>query len=347
MGVLFSVVMPVYNRAKYLRQAVDSVLSQTYRNFELIAVDDGSTDGSLEVLYSYGNRIQVIRQKNSGPEVARNAGVSASRGEYIALLDSDDFFFPRTLETYDRVIRAFGAPPLIVGAELYYKDGTPISIRTPPPGPVEVLKYPDCLSKTVSLSIMSSLYVIQKSTYEEIGGFRNSDSETWWGDITDFVLKLATHGPFLLIRAPLTAGYRIHDANSTKSLRSHADGLLGVVRAERQGLYPGGSQRRWDRYALIGGISAQWAVSYCWRGGERKAALRLLFGAAPMVFAAVVKRLLRPFQKPAATIVLREERSSVNTPAESPGPANDEAPARDVSPPPEAEAMQYFSDGQR
>ena len=68
---------------------------------------------------------------------------------------------------------------------------------------------------------------------------------------------------FVLIRAPLTAAYRIHESNSTKSLRSHADGLLGVVRAERQGFYPGGAERRWDRYALIGGISAQWAVSDC------------------------------------------------------------------------------------
>jgi glycosyltransferase involved in cell wall biosynthesis len=316
MGVRFSVVMPVYNREKYLRQAIDSVLSQTFTDYELIAVDDGSSDGSLDVLKSYGNRIRVIQQRNSGPEVARNTGAAVARGEYIALLDSDDFFFPTTLETYDRVIRAFDSPPVIVGSQLYYGDGTPIPVQPPSNGPIEALKYNDILSKDVSLSIMCSLYVIRKSVYDEIGGFRNSDSQTWWGDITDFVLRLGTHGPFIIIRSPHTAAYRIHETNSTKSARAHAHGLLELAGNERQGLYPGGRRRRWDRYALLGGISAHWAVSYCWRAGERKAAVRLLFGTAPMVFAAVVKRFLRLFQEPTPLIVLPEEQSQTNSPLE-------------------------------
>ena len=74
MSVRFSVVIPVYNRARFLREAIDSVLSQTFTNFEVIAVDDGSTDESLEILKSYGSRITVIQQANQGPEIARNAG---------------------------------------------------------------------------------------------------------------------------------------------------------------------------------------------------------------------------------------------------------------------------------
>ena len=107
----FSVVMPVYNRAKYLRQAIDSVLSQTFTDYELIAVDDGSTDDSPEILKSYGNRITVVRQPNQGPEVARNTGAALAQGEYLAFLDSDDIFSPHVLETYDRIIRAFDSPP--------------------------------------------------------------------------------------------------------------------------------------------------------------------------------------------------------------------------------------------
>jgi hypothetical protein len=177
---------------------------------------------------------------------------------------------------------------------------------------VEVLEFKDCLSKTVSLSIMTSLYVVRKSAYEGIGGFRKSNSQTWWGDITDFVMKLATHSPFLMVRSPQTTAYRIHEDNSTKSLRAHADGLLGVARSEREGVYPGGPGRRWERYALIGGISAQWAIAYCWRGGERKAALKLLFGAAPMVAAAVWKRFWRQFQEPTPVIFLPEEEPVAN-----------------------------------
>lgn len=310
MSVRFSIVMPVYNREKYVCQAIDSVLSQTFTDFELIAVDDGSTDGSVDLLKSYGKRIRVIQQKNRGPEVARNAGVAAARGEYIALLDSDDFFYPTALETYDRVIRAFDSPPMIIGSETYYRDGSPVPVQPIEAGlgPVEVLKFQDCLSKTVSLSIMCSLFLIRKSVYEEIGGFRNSSAQTWYGDVIDFLLKLGPRGPFLIIRKPFTAVYRMHEANSVKSAREHAYGMLGVARSERQGLYPGGRERRWDRYVFLGGICAQWAVVHCWRNGDRKTALRLLWGAAPMVAASVWKRFWRTFRKPPAVIVLPEEQ---------------------------------------
>jgi glycosyltransferase involved in cell wall biosynthesis len=130
----FSVVIPVYNRAKFLRQAIDSVLSQTFTDYEAIAVDDGSTDASPEILNSYGSRIKVVRQENQGPEIARNTAVALAEGEYIAFLDSDDFFFPHTLECYDRVIQEFDSPPMIVGAELYFRDGQDISKKASQPG---------------------------------------------------------------------------------------------------------------------------------------------------------------------------------------------------------------------
>ena len=306
MKVRFSVVMPVYNREKYVRQAIDSVLSQTFTDYELIVVDDGSTDGTPEVLKSYGTRIQVIRQQNRGPEVARNTGAAVAQGEYIALLDSDDYFFPSALATYDRVIRTFNSPPLIVGSELIYQEGDRIPVQPLATGPVEVLKFEDYLSKTVPIGWFCSMYVIRKSVYDEIGGFRNSDSQTWWGDGFDFILKLGTRGPCIVIQKPHSFAYRLHETNSIRSLKHHADGMLGLVRSERQGQYPGGRKRRWDRYALIGGVSSTFAVLYCWRGGERKVALRLLFGTAPMVFAAAWTKFLRYFRKPAQPNVLPE-----------------------------------------
>lgn len=311
MGVRFSVVMPVYNRELYLHQAIDSVLCQTFADYELIAVDDGSTDRSLEILRSYGNRIRVVAQKNSGPEVARNAGVAAASGEYIALLDSDDFFFPTTLEMYDRILRAFQSPPVIVGSQRYYRDGDPVPVQAVDPGPIEVYQFKDILAKTVSLTIMSSLYVVRRSAYEELGGFRNSTAQTWWGDIIDFVLRLGTHGPFVLVRQPHTAVYRVHGANSTKSLVAHAEGMIAIADEERQGRYPGGRERRWDRYALLGGICSQWAVSYCWRGGQKKEALRLLFRTAPMVAVAGWRKIARSFAGPPAVIVLPEEKTGL------------------------------------
>lgn len=95
---IFSVVVPVYNVAKYLPTCLDSVLAQTFKNFEVICVNDGSTDHSLSVLNSYSNaRIRIITQKNMGLAAARNTGIQASRGLFVALLDSDDFWHPEKL----------------------------------------------------------------------------------------------------------------------------------------------------------------------------------------------------------------------------------------------------------
>lgn len=302
--IRFSILMPVYNREKYVCQAIDSVLAQTFTSYELIVVDDGSTDGTPELLKSYGNRIQLIRQQNRGPEVARNTGAAVAQGEYVALLDDDDFLSPTALDTYDRVIRTFDSPPVIIGAAAFYRDGEPYPFPAPAAGPVEAFKCRDYLSKTVSHSCATSLHVIRKSLYDEIGGFRNSSSQTWWGDTFDFVLKLGTRGPCIVIQKPATVAYRIHATNSIKSLKPHADGMLELAHSERRGLYPGGRKRRWDRYAYIGGISTSWAVNYCWRGGERKTALRLLFWTAPMVFAALVKKTIKSFRKPPQPVII-------------------------------------------
>lgn len=88
---LVSIVIPCYNRENYIQQAVDSALSQTYSNIEVIVVDDGSKDNSLGVLSNYGDKIQVISQSNKGVSAARNAGFYASKGEFIIFLDSDDW----------------------------------------------------------------------------------------------------------------------------------------------------------------------------------------------------------------------------------------------------------------
>jgi GT2 family glycosyltransferase len=89
-AALVSVILPTYNRAWVLKEAIESVLSQDYSHIELIVVDDGSTDSTPALLASYGDRITVLSQKNRGVSAARNIGIKKSRGEFIALLDSDD-----------------------------------------------------------------------------------------------------------------------------------------------------------------------------------------------------------------------------------------------------------------
>ena len=95
---LVSVIIPTYNRAKYVTHAIDSVLAQTYPNNEIIVVDDGSTDDTKEALAPYMDRIKYIYQENTGGAAARNTGIKAAKGELIAFLDSDDEWLPAKIE---------------------------------------------------------------------------------------------------------------------------------------------------------------------------------------------------------------------------------------------------------
>jgi glycosyltransferase involved in cell wall biosynthesis len=96
---LVSVIIPNYNHAAYLPQAIDSVLAQTYKPVEIILVDDGSTDHSRQVAAAYGDQIRYIWQENQGLSVARNTGIRAARGEFVAVLDADDMYEPSFIGT--------------------------------------------------------------------------------------------------------------------------------------------------------------------------------------------------------------------------------------------------------
>jgi len=312
MPVRFSVLMPVYNREQFLRQAIESILSQTFTSFELIAIDDGSTDGSAEILRSFGDRIKFIQQTNHGPEVARNAGAAIAQGEYLALMDSDDFLFPYAFETYDRIIRALNAPPVILGADVFYKEGVyyrddkVFPAETFVPGPIKIVKYRDYISKTVPLTTPNSKIVIKKSVFDEIGGLRNSTPLTFHNDDLDLLLKTGTYSPCIVVDSPVTVAYRMHEGNSIKGVKLIAEGMVLLAEEERRGEYPGGPKRRWERYAVIGGRASTWALRYCWRGGQRKLAFRLLYKTAPMVMAALWNKSMRPFRKPVAAVPLPE-----------------------------------------
>jgi glycosyltransferase involved in cell wall biosynthesis len=104
-----SVVIPSYGQAPYLRDAVDSALSQTYEGIEVIVVDDGSHDGSLAIAQEYGHEIKLVAQKNKGLASARNAGIMNATGEYVFFLDADDGMFPNCIEKIVETIQATDA----------------------------------------------------------------------------------------------------------------------------------------------------------------------------------------------------------------------------------------------
>ena len=118
----FSVVIPSYNRGAFIEATLDSVFAQEFRDFEVIVVDDGSTDDTLERLQLYRERMTLLRQQNKGPGAARNLAVRHASGDYIAFLDSDDLWFPWTLATYFRIIGKCDRPALVAGRLRYFSE---------------------------------------------------------------------------------------------------------------------------------------------------------------------------------------------------------------------------------
>lgn len=119
MKVKVSIVVPVYNVALYLRKFVDSILSQTYEDIELICVDDGSTDGSVSILESYGAKVKIIRQKNQGAGVARNAGLAVASGKYVYFCDPDDWCEPKLVESCVEKAESEKCDVVVFGRNIY------------------------------------------------------------------------------------------------------------------------------------------------------------------------------------------------------------------------------------
>ena len=120
-----SVIVPVYNAERYLKQCVESILAQTLKNVEIIFVDDGSTDGSLEILKDYqakDYRIRVISQENTGGGAARNRGMKEASGEYLCFLDADDYFEPAMLERMSSKMDATGSDICVAKVRCWHED---------------------------------------------------------------------------------------------------------------------------------------------------------------------------------------------------------------------------------
>ena len=122
---LISVIVPVYNVERYLRRCVDSILHQTYRNLEVLLVDDGSTDASGAICDEYAAQeecVTAVHQKNGGLSAARNTGLERAQGTYLCFVDSDDFLDSRMLETLCRDLQEQNADVAVVGFRMFERE---------------------------------------------------------------------------------------------------------------------------------------------------------------------------------------------------------------------------------
>ncbi len=243
----FSVVIPVYNRADLIGQTIDSILAQEFTDFEIIAVDDGSADATLQILSQYGTRVTTLQQPNQGPGAARNLGISRAIGRYIAFLDSDDLFFPWTLKTYRQLIESNRNPSFIAGKPLLFKNTSElISAQEAPP---LANAFDDYLASGDQWRWFGvSSFVIRRDVLASTTGFAKQAVNC---EDADLAMKLGTAPGFLQVTSPPTFGYREHLGNITHNSQKSFQGLKLLLDSEQSGRYPGGDDRRKQRQTLI------------------------------------------------------------------------------------------------
>ncbi len=211
-----SVIIPTYNRAQMVCQAIESVLEQTFDNFEIVVVDDGSTDGTERVLRRrYGDTIHYLHQENQGRAVARNQGIRASSGEYLLFLDSDDLLLPQGIEHEVAYLDAHSEVD-VVYTDGYFCDDVGrnvgrIASARPPHSPEDILE------GLVISNVITACHsvMVRRDALDAVGppyfdeALRGTEDEDLW-------IRLAAQGStFAYLDVP-TCKYRIHGSNASR-----------------------------------------------------------------------------------------------------------------------------------
>jgi len=205
----FTVVLPLYNKARYVGTAVASVLAQTCPDLELIVVDDGSTDGSAALVQAIADpRIRLVRQANAGVSAARNAGIALARGEWVAFLDADDWHHPRFLETLRRMEQRHPEVDALATRFVPFRDeagGPPPAWSVPDDAAVELIE--DLPARWMrGPTLFTGSIAIRRVRLQRMqpcfapGESYGEDLELWF--------RVAEQTPIALAHAPLAA-YRV------------------------------------------------------------------------------------------------------------------------------------------
>jgi glycosyltransferase involved in cell wall biosynthesis len=203
-GPKVSVVMPAYNAAAYIEEAIQSVLRQTFRDFEIVVIDDGSTDGTAEVVAATGAPVRLLRQANGGAASARNRGIEAARGEFVAFLDADDLWHPRMLRAQ---LEAFARQPEagLVFTNCWYTDGRRILplTRTAQRRAAEGWVFRALLAENF---VMTTTVMVRRECLERVGMF---DESLPVSEDYDLWMRIARHYRFAFVSEAL-GRYRLH-----------------------------------------------------------------------------------------------------------------------------------------
>lgn len=223
-----SVVLPSYGQAEYLEQAIVSVLSQTYQAYEIIVVDDGSTDGSYEIAQKYIPRILLIKQINKGLAAARNTGIANATGDYVFFLDADDVMEPNCLY----LIQSYGTSQNQFLGKYFPYDVIAPSIRCFDDKGNEqdtILKEEISFNDFKGGNRLAYCCAIRRSVLLECGGYSpRYDSLGGWEDMALWYDLMSRKKEFKTIQIPLVR-YRIKDKSMWKEAEKNKAALWAQI----------------------------------------------------------------------------------------------------------------------
>lgn len=242
--VSFSTIIPVYNRVNLIEHTIESIIDE---KLEIIVVDDGSTDGTVENLKQYGDRIIILQQENKGPGAARNLGITKATGDYILFLDSDDLWFTWSLNTFKQAIFQFNYPAFIAGTATRFNQES--EIKSIQYSSLQIELFPDYYaSSQLSLWLLNGAVAIKSEVLRQAGGF----TAQWInGEDSDLWLKLGTAKQFVYIHSPPLLAYRRHPNSAVANNKKTYQGAWHMINQEKRGLYPGGKARQLERLEIL------------------------------------------------------------------------------------------------
>jgi glycosyltransferase involved in cell wall biosynthesis len=282
----FSIVIACYNQEDFVRQSVESALFQEHPGKEIIVVDDGSQDGTADVLNTFGASIVLARlTTNRGASAARNHGASLARGEYLVFLDGDDVLMPRALEVYSRLITA-RRPKFILGRSAKCYGMVPEGKTADFPNDIQFVEYANFLAKDRPCVFNSSTLVVDRSKFWSAGGW---SSDIFYQDMQDLMTKLGDSGKMILVLEPETVWYRMHSTNAVRQVSPFIRGIYALLAKARAGSYPGGRERWLERSSWFGGLIFYWTKT-AMRAGLYREGFILLASGWWMVLLAVIRR---------------------------------------------------------
>ena len=194
---MVSVIIPAYNAGQCIGRAIDSVLGQSYPDYEIVVVDDGSTDDTAEVVRQYGDKVRYIHQKNAGVAVARNAGIAAARGDWIAFLDADDEWLPAKLKAQMDLLARNPELPWCA-SNRYQSDGRHQAVVVKVESVKKVLAGRDFFENYFAAAVsrvcnfQTSSVVVRKMVFAQLGGFEPGRAH---GEDLDMWVRIAHHFP--------------------------------------------------------------------------------------------------------------------------------------------------------